>query len=600
MSEDKDSISQLPPDSASAALRAAFLELSNSTWDLEKEIKASSSELFDSADDTTPSTAINSVPDKNEADRQNESILEDIIAEKKEKNRKNKKKPLRAKKSPELKSSENNSDKTTEGETDTKIEENQNSYAKPADENESIITPPAQEDSPEENSAGDFISQEENQNYPQDFETEKNQSEETENLNGEKILEKSAESLKDEAKKEGKKNSKVLFNFFANTSKKIKGAISSAEKNREAKKLLKDSQKQAESNQEKEETESSAETEIANEAVQASFEETGNSSYSEIQNEKTDYTEESSLETTETSDESISEESAEAETDAEKPEAEKTETVIAQDENPSVSQVTEKEKNAPNYWQRMFAKEDKSSVTVTKHWKTIMKRELRSYFTSPIAYIVAALFLSFSGFLFFSTFFLADRAELRDFFMSLPMLFSFFIPALTMRLFSEEKKSSSLETLMTLPVTTVDVVLGKYFAALISSLFMLLPTLSYVIACNIFGQPDAGPIWGGYIGAVFLAASFTAIGLFSSSTTKNQILAFFVALAICIFLTFVNSFTVLLPPFLSNLFTFISASSHFDSVARGILDTRDLIYFISVTVFFVVLTIRSLNKSRKD
>jgi len=162
-----------------------------------------------------------------------------------------------------------------------------------------------------------------------------------------------------------------------------------------------------------------------------------------------------------------------------------------------------------------------------------------------------------------------------------------------MRLFSEEKKSGSLETLMTLPVTSLDVVIGKYLAALVSSLAMLVPTLFYVITCNIFGHPDAGPIWGGYIGAVFLAAAFSAIGVFCSSVTKNQILA------ICVFLSFVSSFVFLLPPFVANLFTFISASSHFDSISRGVLDSRDLIYFVSITVFFVALTVRCMNKSRK-
>lgn len=257
-------------------------------------------------------------------------------------------------------------------------------------------------------------------------------------------------------------------------------------------------------------------------------------------------------------------------------------------------------KTGPNYWERLYAPEEKSGKISTGLWKTVMARELHSYFTSPIAYIVTALFLVSSGFLFFSTFFLGDRAELRNFFYRLPVLFSFFIPALTMRIFAEEKKSGSLETLMTLPVTTFDVVLGKYLATLISSLAMLVPTLSYVIACNMFGHPDGGPIWGGYIGAIFLAAAFTAVGLFSSSVTKNQILAFFMALAICIFSTFVGSFIVLLPPFLATLFTFISASSHFDSISRGILDSRDLIYFISVTALFVALTVRRLNKSRRD
>src|SRR5574344_301032 len=169
-----------------------------------------------------------------------------------------------------------------------------------------------------------------------------------------------------------------------------------------------------------------------------------------------------------------------------------------------------------------------AGVKVQKTWVVIMKRELVSYFTSPIAYIVCGLFLIFSGCFFFATFFLAKRAELRNFFELLPMTFSFFIPALTMRVFSEEKRSGSIETLITLPVTSIDVVTGKYIASFISSAVLLVPTLFYVVACVIFGKPDMGPIIGGYLGAILLAASYSAIGLFASSATKSQIIAFFV------------------------------------------------------------------------
>ena len=137
-----------------------------------------------------------------------------------------------------------------------------------------------------------------------------------------------------------------------------------------------------------------------------------------------------------------------------------------------------------------------------KPWKTIMKRELTAYFTSPVAYIAGALFLVFSGLLFFSTFFLANRAELRSFFEYLPILFSFFIPALTMRVFSEEQKSGTMETLVTLPVTVRDIVVGKFLGAFVSSILLLVPTLFYVLTCVIFSESevDAGPMFGGYIG----------------------------------------------------------------------------------------------------
>ena len=137
----------------------------------------------------------------------------------------------------------------------------------------------------------------------------------------------------------------------------------------------------------------------------------------------------------------------------------------------------------------------------------IMRRELGAYFTSPVAYIVTGLFLIITGVMFFTTFYLYNRAELRNMFTLMPVILSLFIPALTMRLFAEEKKSGSLETLMTLPVTEFDVVLGKFLAAFISSLTMIAPTLFYLLGILPFGTPDAGPVIGGYIGTVFLCAA---------------------------------------------------------------------------------------------
>ncbi len=240
-----------------------------------------------------------------------------------------------------------------------------------------------------------------------------------------------------------------------------------------------------------------------------------------------------------------------------------------------------------------------SSAKTNAAAKAIMRRELAAYFSSPIAYIVCCFFLLFSGFTLFSTFFIMRRAELRRFFEWLPIILSLFIPALTMRVFSEERRSGSFETLLTLPVSTADVVTGKYLATLASSLLMLVPTLSYVITCRVFGSPDAGPIVGGYIGSVLLCAAYTAIGLYASSTTKNQIIAFFVAFAICIVLSAINNFAVLLPGSLVSLVSFISASSHFESISRGIVDTRDILYFVSLAAVFFVLTVQSIENSRK-
>ena len=229
----------------------------------------------------------------------------------------------------------------------------------------------------------------------------------------------------------------------------------------------------------------------------------------------------------------------------------------------------------------------------------IMKRELATYFTNPISYIVTGLFLIITGVMFFTTFFLQNRANMRNFFSLLPILFSFFIPALTMRLYSEEKKSGSIETLMTLPVTELQVVTGRFLAAFISSAIMLAPTLLYLVSILFFGKPDIGPIIGGYIGAIFLCAAFSAIGVFASSVTKNQLTAFFVAFMICIVLTMIDAFLIFLPAPIVSLLQFISANEHFTSISRGIIDTRDLIYFISLTALFFCLTVKTQQNDRK-
>jgi ABC-2 type transport system permease protein len=178
-------------------------------------------------------------------------------------------------------------------------------------------------------------------------------------------------------------------------------------------------------------------------------------------------------------------------------------------------------------------------------------------------------------------------------------MFCLFVPALTMRVFSEENRIGSMETLVTLPVSSVEIVMGKYLASFISTLVLLVPTIFYVITVSILGNPDFGPIIGAYIGAFFLLASYSAIGVFASSVTKNQILSFFVAFIICAILTFLDWFKILLPAFLVKFLDFISASSHFESISRGIIDLRDIVYFLSLTALFIVLTVRSLQNSRR-
>ena len=242
---------------------------------------------------------------------------------------------------------------------------------------------------------------------------------------------------------------------------------------------------------------------------------------------------------------------------------------------------------------------DKSKNTKKSPAFIIMKRELQAYFTSPTAYIVTGLFVLICGIIFFATFFLQNSADLRAFFALLPMLLSFFVPALTMRLFSEESKSGSMETLMTLPVNEVHVVTGKYLASFLSTLIMISPSIFYVITTAIFGDPDVGPIIGGYIGTIFLCAGFTAVGVFASSVTKNQIIAFFTGFIICIALTMIDTFLVFLPSNIVEFVSYISADMHFRSITQGIIDSRDLVYFITVFALFFTATIKVQQNAKK-
>lgn len=220
----------------------------------------------------------------------------------------------------------------------------------------------------------------------------------------------------------------------------------------------------------------------------------------------------------------------------------------------------------------------------------IMRRELGFYFVSPIAYIVIVVFLIATGWFFFSVFFLNGRADLRDFFSLLPLILTFVVPAVTMRLFSEEFSSGSYEILLTLPVSRIDILAGKFLAALSFALLMLIPTLSYPIFVSTLGELDWGPVAGGYLGTIFLIGLLCAVGLFASSLTKNQIVAFIVGVAMCFFLTQVHRVLFLIPVFLTGFFQFLGASTHFNNIAKGVLDSRDLLYFVSLSFIALYFT----------
>ncbi len=222
--------------------------------------------------------------------------------------------------------------------------------------------------------------------------------------------------------------------------------------------------------------------------------------------------------------------------------------------------------------------------------KTIAIKEFKDYFISPIAYIVISLFLIVSGWFFFSTFFIYGRADMRDFFSLLPMTFSFFIPAITMRLFAEEKNVGSYETLLTMPVSFSHIALGKFLAATAFTSAMLVPTLSYALFISFIGEVDPGPVIGGYLGAILLAAAYCSMGLFASALTRNQIIAFIIGCALCFTLTILDRMLFFIPERLVPMVEYISANAHFSNISKGIIDSRDIFYFASVVFIFIFST----------
>jgi ABC-2 type transport system permease protein len=236
----------------------------------------------------------------------------------------------------------------------------------------------------------------------------------------------------------------------------------------------------------------------------------------------------------------------------------------------------------------------------------VFSREFAGYFTTPLGFIFIDVFLVVTGFFFFDLFkfFANEQASLRNLFMLLPWTYLFFVPAVSMRLLAEEKKVGTLEVLMTLPLRDWEVVLAKFLAAFIFLTAALLLTFPLVVVVARAAAPgiglDYGPIVGGYIGAILMGAAFLAVGIFFSSLTDNQIVAFILSVVTMAVLLLIGLPDIVeyFPSVLQRFASELSLVSHFYSVARGVIDTRDMLYYLSVIFLFVFLTIRSVE-SRK-
>lgn len=230
---------------------------------------------------------------------------------------------------------------------------------------------------------------------------------------------------------------------------------------------------------------------------------------------------------------------------------------------------------------------------------TIYKKELRSFFTSPMAYIFLVVFTLVNGYFFTNTFFLYNQSDMRALFGIVPLVYLFFIPAVSMGLISREKSLGTIEIISTLPIRERDIVLGKYLAGFTLILVALLTTaVHYITLYNVGTTVDHGAVFTGYLGLALLGGVYTSVGIFASSLTENQVIAFIVGIAIVLAFFLMDKLLFFVPASMAGIIQYLSTEFHLSNISRGVIDTRNLIYFGSVIGFFLSMTTRVLE-SRK-
>ena len=236
--------------------------------------------------------------------------------------------------------------------------------------------------------------------------------------------------------------------------------------------------------------------------------------------------------------------------------------------------------------------------------KALLFREIKSFFGSPIGYLVIAIFLILNGlflWIFDGEYNILNSgfADLSPFFTISPWILIFLIPAVTMRSFSDEMKQGTLELLLTKPLSIWQIVNGKFFGAMLLIVIAIIPTFIYVYVISSLGMPegniDMGSTIGSYFGLLFLISGYSAIGIFTSTLSENQIVAFLLAVFLCFFFYFGFDGIATYLPSIENFISNLGMNSHFKSMSRGIIDTRDLLYFVSITILFLSLTVFKLK-----
>lgn len=255
-----------------------------------------------------------------------------------------------------------------------------------------------------------------------------------------------------------------------------------------------------------------------------------------------------------------------------------------------------------------------------RNFYLIFKKEFKSYFASPVAYVVITMFLILTGYFFYNSLALFStisfqatmnpmlakqvgllnitESVVRPLFGNISIILLLMVPLLTMRLFSEEKKSGTIELLLTYPVTDMGVLLGKFFACMVVFIIMIALTSLYPLLIIAFGQPEIGPIITGYIGLFLVGASFVSLGIFASSLTENQIIAATVAFGLLLLFWMIGFSASLAGQTLGDILSYISLTSHLEGFAKGVIDTTDIVYYLIFISLFLFLTLRILESKK--
>lgn len=230
---------------------------------------------------------------------------------------------------------------------------------------------------------------------------------------------------------------------------------------------------------------------------------------------------------------------------------------------------------------------------------TIFRRELKSFFDGPMAYVFLVVFALLNGWFFTTTFFLYGQSDLRTLFNIVPLVYLFFIPGITMGLISREKGLGTIEIISTLPIEDRDIVVGKYLSAVALIAIALLSTSLHFLTLSAFGNSiDYGAVFTGYVGLLLVGSVYASVGMFSSAITDNQVISFIVGIAIIFVFWLFDKVLIFMPDFIAGTIQYLSVEYHLSNISRGVIDTRNLIYFGSVIGFFLFLTTRLVESRR--